>query len=139
MPGGVEQTLAKVLVAAAHLPGIEQSTSYGLLSVKVKGKFLCAIKDAKTLSLRCAMEDKEMLFASAPDIYYETDHYRGWPGLLVRLDKISKKELALRLERAWRIQAPKKLQQTFDAGTAAPKRNPAPSKRPSKKRASGKT
>ena len=122
MPSGVERALAKVLAAAAHLPGIEQSTSYGMLSVKVKGKFLCAIKDANTLSLRCAMEDKEMLFQAAPQIYYETDHYKGWPGLLVRLDKITKKELAVRLERAWRIQAPKKLQNAF--GPAKTKAKP---------------
>lgn len=115
MPSGVEKALAKVLAAAAHLPGIEQSTSYGSLSVKVKGKYLCSIKDPKTLSLRCAMEDKEMLFTSAPEIYYETDHYKGWPGLLVRLDKIGKQELSVRLERAWRLQAPKTLQKAHDA------------------------
>ena len=128
MPSGVELALAKVLAAAAHLPGIEPSTSYGSLSVKVRGKFLAAIKDPKTLSLRCAMEDKEMLFASAPEIYYETDHYKGWPGLLVRLNKITKKELAIRLERAWRIQAPKKLVKVFDEGLAATQK-PAPRKK----------
>ncbi|MBX7199868.1 MAG: MmcQ/YjbR family DNA-binding protein [Rhodospirillaceae bacterium] len=115
MARGVENALAKVLAATAHLPGIEQSTSYGSLSVKVQGKYLCSIKDPDTLSLRCAMEDKEMLFEAAPEIYYETDHYKGWPGLLVRLNKISKKELAVRLERAWRIQAPKKLQKAYDS------------------------
>ncbi len=119
MSGGLERALAKVLAAASHLPGIERSTSFGVPSVKVKGKFLCAIKDAKTLSLRCAMEDKEMLFEAAPGIYYQTDHYKGWPGLLVRLDKITKKELAVRLERAWRIQAPKTLVKTFEAKAAA--------------------
>ena len=24
----------------------------------------------------------------APDIYYQTDHFKGWPGLLARLDVI---------------------------------------------------
>ena len=119
MPSSVEKALARVLAAAAHLPGIEQSTSYGNLSVKVKGKYICSIKDANTLSLRCAMEDKEMLFEAAPEIYYETDHYKGWPGLLVRLNKIPKKELTVRLERAWRIQAPKALLKSFDAGLPA--------------------
>lgn len=120
MPSGLDKALAKVLAACAHLPGIEQSTSYGNLSVKVQGKYLCSLKDPTTLSLRCAMEDKEMLFASAPEIYYETDHYKGWPGLLVRLNKISQKELTVRLERAWRIQAPKKLQKAYDGDAPAP-------------------
>ena len=124
MPSGVERALTKVLAAAAHLPGIEPSTSYGSPSVKVHGKFLAAIKDPKTLSLRCAIEDKEMLFASAPEIYYETGHYKGWPGLLVRLNKITKKELSLRLERAWRLQAPAKVIKAFDAAPLQPKRKP---------------
>lgn len=130
MPSGSEKALAKVLAAAAHLPGIEQSTSYGSLSVKVKGKYLCSIKDPQTLSLRCAMEDKEMLFEAAPEIYYETDHYKGWPGLLVRLNKISKKELSVRLERAWRIQAPKTLVKTFDAKAPAMPKSRAKKRQP---------
>lgn len=133
MPASVEKALAKVLAAAAHLPGIEQSTSYGNFSVKVRGKYLCSIKDANTLSLRCAMEDKEMLFEAAPEIYYETDHYKGWPGLLVRLNKISKKELSARLERAWRIQAPKALLKSFDGqekATSRKKHDPVKRRKP---------
>ena len=126
MPSGVERALAKTLAAVAHLPGIEQSTSYGSPAIKVHGKTMAAIKDPNTLYLRCAMEDKDMLFASAPDIYYETDHYKGWPGLLVRLNKIAKSELAVRLERAWRLQAPKKLVKAFDAGAPA---KPTPRKK----------
>jgi hypothetical protein len=119
MPSGVERALAKALAAAAHLPGVEHSTSYGSPAVKVLGKTMAAIKDPNTLYLRCAMEDKDMLFASAPEIYFETDHYKGWPGLLVRLNKITKKELTVRLERAWRLQAPKKLVKAFDEGAPA--------------------
>ncbi|MHB1207459.1 MAG: MmcQ/YjbR family DNA-binding protein [Rhodospirillaceae bacterium] len=126
----IERALAKALAAAAHLPGIEQSTTYGSLAVKVHGKTMAAIKDPNTLYLRCAMEDKEMLFASAPEIYYETDHYKGWPGLLVRLNKITKKELTVRLERAWRLQAPAKMIKAFDADTAA---KPTPKTRAKKK------
>jgi hypothetical protein len=131
MPSGVERALAKALAAAAHLPGIEQSTTYGSPAVKVHGKTMAAIKDPNTLYLRCAMEDKEMLFASAPEIYYETDHYKGWPGLLVRLNKITKKELTVRLERAWRLQAPAKVVKAYDADAIdAP---PKPKRRPKAK------
>jgi hypothetical protein len=50
-----------------------------------------------------------MLMEVAPHIYYQTDHYRGWPGLLVRLDIIADEELSLRLEDAWHYRAPKRL------------------------------
>ena len=45
--------------------------------------------------------------AAAPRIYFETDHYKGWPAVLVRLSKIDDRELRHRLERAWRHRAPK--------------------------------
>src|SRR3569833_1735871 len=59
--------------------------------------------------LHCQLEAKEMLMERAPDIYFQTDHFKGWPGLLVRLDVITDEELSLRLEDAWRFKAPKKL------------------------------
>jgi hypothetical protein len=43
----------------------------------------------------------------SPDIYFETDHYVGWPAVLVRLSVIGDEELSLRLEDAWRFKAPR--------------------------------
>src|SRR5262245_58950388 len=40
-----------------------------------------------------------------PDIYYITDHYRGYPAVLARLRALRR----LRLENAWRLKAPKAL------------------------------
>jgi hypothetical protein len=54
-----------------------------------------------------SLEDKELLFEAASDIYFETDHYRGWPALLVRIRDISDEELAHRLRLAWLLKAPK--------------------------------
>ena len=41
-----------------------------------------------TLVVTCPLEEKEMLMAAAPGIYFETDHYRGWPAVLVRIEEI---------------------------------------------------
>ena len=48
---------------------------------------------------------------AAPGIYFETDHYKGWPAVLVRLAAISDAELSQRLGEAWRHRAPKRLAQ----------------------------
>ena len=45
----------------------------------------------------------------SPDIYFETDHYVGYPAVLVQLSVISDEELSLRLEDAWRFKAPARL------------------------------
>jgi hypothetical protein len=105
----------------SRLPGIEESSSFGTPALKVQGKLLVRVKDADTLVFRCPIEMKEILIESTPEIYFETDHYKGWPGVLVRLSKIDDAELRQCLQRAWRLQAPKKLlaqQETTAAPTA---------------------
>ena len=53
--------------------------------------------------------NKERLIEMASDLYYETDHYRGWPALLVRAAVIDDVELRHRLMESWRLKAPAKL------------------------------
>jgi hypothetical protein len=107
--------IARLREAASGLPGIEEGTSYGTFALKVRRKFLCRVKDADTAVLLSTLDEKEMLMAAAPDIYFETDHYKGWGSFLVRLRAISDEELAHRLALAWRRQAPVKLVEAFDA------------------------
>ena len=40
---------------------------------------------------------------AAPDLYFETDHYKGWPAVLVRIHAIPMDELRLRLRRAYDV------------------------------------
>ena len=105
-----------LLVRLQHLtkdlPGVETGTSYGTPALKVAGKLLMRIKDAETLVLMAALDEKERLIEMAPDIYYETDHYTGWPALLVRAAAIGDEELRLRLAEAWTAKAPAKLRKS---------------------------
>ncbi|WP_201285513.1 hypothetical protein [Chelativorans xinjiangense] len=64
-----------------------------------------------------------MLLSAAPGIFYETDHYKGWPALLVRIHRIAPDELRHRLDRAWRMQAPKRLAAAQDRGRENPSGN----------------
>ena len=50
-----------------------------------------------------------------PKVYFETDHYKGWPAVLVRLQHVSTAQLRHRLEQAWRFRAPKRLVAAFDS------------------------
>lgn len=105
---------ARVLAAAAHLPDVEQSTSYGTPALKVRGKLFARLKDAETLVVHSPPDEKEMLMEVDPKVYFETDHYKGWHAVLVRLNKISTSKLRHRLEQAWRHKAPKRLVAEFD-------------------------
>jgi hypothetical protein len=97
----------ETLATARGLPDVTRSTSYGTPSLKVRTKSFTRLKDADTLVLLCPMEQKSLLMEMSPDIYFETDHYVGWPAVLVRLSVIDDEELSLRLEDAWRFKAPK--------------------------------
>ena len=99
------------LAAGADLPGLERSTSYGTPSLNLRGKFLGRLFDAETLVIRCPVEEKTMLMQAEPQFYFQTDHYRGYDAMLVRLARIDDARLAARLERAWLMRAgPRDLQ-----------------------------
>lgn len=108
-PDDLSPAFERLRAAAANLPGIETGLSYGTPALRVGKKLLCRVKDPDTVVLMIDLEEKEMLMAAAPGVFYETDHYKGWPAFLVRVNEISAEELAHRLQRAWLRAAPKKL------------------------------
>lgn len=106
-----------LVALASELPEVEESTSYGRPAIKVRGKFMAGYNpNESAFVLRLAdVEEQAFLIEAAPAIYFITDHYKGYPATLVRPGKLGKKEARGRLERAWRIQAPKALVKQFDA------------------------
>jgi hypothetical protein len=103
---------ARRVAGLAHklgLPGLTEGTSHGTPALKVRDKSFTRLKDSETLVLLVPLEQKELLMEVAPEIYFETDHYKGWPAVLVRLTAISDIELSQRLEDGWRFKAPKRL------------------------------
>jgi len=49
-----------------------------------------------------------------PKTYFVTDHYRGYPTVLVRLPRVRTAELRSLIDVAWRRIAPKRLMAEFD-------------------------
>ena len=121
--GDDEADLARMLrlCAEQRLPEVEQSTSYGAPSLKVRGRNFASVRGPREMVLHCPIEHKELLMEMAPEIYWQTEHFRAWPGLLVRLDVIGDEELALRLADAWRFRAPKRLAADYARTLPAPK------------------
>jgi len=79
---------------ALTFPGVEESTSYGAPALKVKGQRIAGIPvnrsaEPGSLGLSIAIEDRDELIAAAPDVYYVTDHYVGYPCVLVRMSRIN--------------------------------------------------
>jgi hypothetical protein len=102
-------TWRDVVELARELPEIEESTSYGRPALKVRGKFVAALRtDPDALVLRCDLEEKPLLLEARPDILFETPHYHGWGYVLLRLDA-PLEEAPEFLTDSWLLAAPKRL------------------------------
>ena len=86
--------------------GVEESTMYRSPALKVRGKLLACItihKSAEPGSLAVSVDfdQRAELMATAPDVYYLTDHYVNYPCVLVRLSRIHSDALRDLLVTAW--------------------------------------
>src|SRR5690242_13350921 len=53
--------------------------------------------------------------AANPEKFFTTDHYQGFPAVLVRLDKVDARERRELLTETWRCEAPRTMVKEFDA------------------------
>ena len=88
------------------LPEVEESTTYGVSALKVRGKLLACPAINKSaepgsIAIRVTFDQRDELIADAPDIYYVTDHYVNYPSVLVRLSRIDTDALRGLLRMSW--------------------------------------
>jgi len=91
---------------AHEFAGVEDSTTYGSPTLKVRGKLLACLPshksaEAGSLVVCISFDDRAELIAAAPDVYYLTDHYLNYPSVLVRLSRIESDALKDLLGMAW--------------------------------------
>ena len=105
---GVSFATARRLLLA--FPGVEEGPCYGTPGFRVRGKFLARLReDGETLAVKCGDEERDFRIDADPDTVFITDHYRGYPTVLVRLPIVRAGDLREVLEQAWRRSAPKRL------------------------------
>jgi hypothetical protein len=80
------------------LPGVELGTAYGAPALMLNGKMFACMTTHKSsepgsLAIRMSFEDRDELVASAPDVYYLTEHYIPYPCVVVRLPRVNKDAL----------------------------------------------
>ena len=101
---------------ALALPGVELGTAYGTPALRVARKFLARLKeDGETLVLKVGFDERDMLIETQPEALFITDHYRGYPSVLIRLAEVHPPTLRRLLAQAWREAAPKRLVREFEA------------------------
>jgi hypothetical protein len=106
------QTVRRLLRA---LPGVEEGTSYGTPGFRVRGKVMARMwEDGETLVVKCGDKERDAWLSHDPKTFFVTDHYTGYPTVLVHLSKVDVDDLRAVLEQAWRRSAPKRLLAEYD-------------------------
>lgn len=91
------------------LPGVDEATSYGTKSFKLKNKLLARFhEDGVSLVLKMDFETRDFLLQVNPTTYYITDHYRNYPYVLVRINNVDLEELKGHILTIWKSNATKK-------------------------------
>ena len=80
------------------LPNVELGTAYGAPALKVQGQMFACMTTHKSsepgsLAIRMSFDDRDLLIASDPDVYYLTPHYEPYPCVVVRLSRVPKDAL----------------------------------------------
>jgi hypothetical protein len=107
-----------------ELPEVVEDVWFRTPALKVRGKSFVRLKeDAESVVfLLDSVEEQEILIEAQKDLYFITDHYKGWPAVLARLGKLRPAECRHRLERAWRVKAPKTLIRQLESSAQKPSR-----------------
>lgn len=91
-----------VVAFACALPDVEMASFYGTPCPKVNGKaFVSPGREEGSFHVMSPHEEKEVLLETDPDTFWQTAHYEGWPGLLVRFGSDDPDRIAAVIRRAW--------------------------------------
>jgi hypothetical protein len=91
-------TFETVRRVGAALPGVAESTAYGMPALKVGRELLASLPanrsvEPDSLVVRVSVVQRDELVAMEPAVYYLTEHYEGYDGVLVRLSRINAETL----------------------------------------------
>jgi hypothetical protein len=105
-------TESQIRRIAMSLPGAYEHASYdGHPSWRTKPRMFTWIRDnPKALVVWVeSLDEKELMIATEPRLFFTTPHYDGYPMVLVRLEAIDRKRARELIAESWRLRAPKVL------------------------------
>jgi hypothetical protein len=128
---GRQLNLSDVREIALSMPEVVEVTAYGMPAFKAgKTRFVgepVPRPDVEPNSIGVPMSfaQRARRLAAHPSIYYVTEHFRPYPGVLVRLSSVSRAELREILSDAWHYamehQAPPKRPRRTTTARTTPK------------------
>jgi len=109
-------TWDRVVAFALTLPDTSMESFYGALCPKVNNKaFVSAGREPDRFHVPSPHHEKAVLLNTDPATFWQTAHYEGWPGLLVRYDAADPDRVRTVITRAWWDKASKAQRTAFGA------------------------
>jgi len=128
-------TKAQLKKIALSFPEANEKQSYGRPAFFIAKKFFTRHRseDDSIVLIVDSIDERDMMMEADPKTFFITDHYRDYPSVLARMERVDAKMVEGLLARRWRKIAPKKLVKAMDEGdSVAPIKAPA-KKKPAKK------
>jgi hypothetical protein len=118
-------TAAQLKKIVLSFPEANEKPSYGKPAFFIAKKFFTRLRpeDNSLVVIVDGMDQRDMMLELDPKTYHITEHYKDYPSVLVRMERITPEEVRIMLERRWRKIAPKKLLREMEAADA-PAREP---------------
>jgi hypothetical protein len=99
---------------ALTLPETSLESYYGTPCPKVNGKaFVSPGREPDSFHVMSPHDEKAVLLETDPETFWQTPHYEGWPGLLVRYASNDPDRVRLVVTRAWWDRANKTQRKDF--------------------------
>jgi hypothetical protein len=94
-----------------ELPEVTIGVRFRTPALEVRGKSFVRLKEdgENIVFLLESVDEQEALCEAKSGVYWISSHYRGHPAVMARLAALTEAECRTRLERAWRLKAPKEL------------------------------
>ena len=117
-------TKAQLKRIALSFEGANEKLSYGKPAFFIFKKFFTRLRaeDNSIVLIVDSIDERDMMIEADPKAFHITDHYKDYPAVLARLERIDAGTVRGMLERRWRAIAPKKLLKELDAAAASPKK-----------------
>jgi hypothetical protein len=97
---------------ACSLPDVVMEKWWGTPCPKINGKgFMSPGREEGSFALMVTQAEKQILIETDPETFWQTDHYRNYPMLLVRFGNPARERVELYIQRAWwdRAKKPQRL------------------------------
>jgi hypothetical protein len=82
-------------------PGVVEGTAYGRPVFRHGDKLIGSIRpDGQSMMFKLSLETREHLMRADPRTFFITDHYRNFPSVLARIERLSAADIKALLARA---------------------------------------